>query len=371
MDNEENDTVDALKQEPEDAKAQFSDTPMAQSCSSSRTTSTEGPNDEGDAIGFNFNSYQEHLHDQLPLETFTDQDCPYYVLEPGRKLAIIFNHENFLEDRMPKRTGTEQDVAAIKKTFEGLGFDVKNHDDLTVDEIFPVLYSIQRRKDLSCLALFILSHGESDGLLYAYDQNYKLHRNVIQQLLPDVCPSLAGKPKMIFIQACQGTETDAGVRIKPRGVRQRHTSSDSVNSVSLPYCIPNYSDLLIYSAAYTGHYSFRNKRDGSWLIQTLCKELQESPANEDLVSVLTSVSQKVAISKTSHATVDEYNKKKQIPLKQDTLIRKIYLKSVPNPQPMTVDQGSSACNGINEASKNNITTDDRHKFRSKENCLCM
>ena len=370
MDNEKNDTVDALKQEPEDTKAQFSDTPLAQSCSSSTTTTTEGPNDEGDAVGFNFHGYQEHLHDQLPLDTFTDQDCPYYVLEPGRKLAIIFNHENFLNDRMDKRTGTEQDVVAIKETFEGLGFEVKRHDDLTVDRIFQVLYSIQKRKDLSCLALFILSHGESDGLLYAYDQNYKLHRHVIQQLLPDVCPSLAGKPKMIFIQACQGTDTDAGIRIKPRGVRQRHTSSDSVNSVNLPYCIPNYSDLLIYSAAYTGHYSFRNKREGSWLIQTLCKELQESPANEDLVSVLTIVSQKVAISKTSHATHEEYNKKKQIPLKQDTLIRKIYLKSVPNPPPMSVDQSSFARNG-NEASKNNTTADDQPKFRSKDNCLCM
>ena len=368
MDNEENDCIDGIQQEPEETKAQFSDTPLPQSCSSSTTTTTEGPNDEGDAIGFNIPGYQRHLADQLPLDTITEQDCPYYVLEPGRKLAIIFNHENFQHERMAKRTGTEQDVVAIKETFQGLGFHVENHNDLTVDRIFQVLYSIQKRKDLSCLALFILSHGESDGLLYAYDQNYKLHRNVIQQLLPDVCPSLAGKPKMIFIQACQGTETDAGVRIKPRGPRQRHTSSDSVNSVSLPYCIPNYSDLLIYSAAYTGHYSFRNKREGSWLIQTLCNQLQESPAHEDLVSVLTNVSHKVAIEKTSHATIDEYNNKKQIPLKQDTLIRKIYLKSVP--QTTNTEQGSSVRNE-NQGPQNTIMTDDQQKFKSKDNCLCM
>ena len=366
MNNEENDTIDGLEQAPEEAKAQFSDTPLpSQSCSSSTTTTTEGPNDEGDALGFNIQGYQRHLEDQLPLETFTDQDCPYYNLEHGRKLAIIFNHAIFKHDRVGAREGTEHDVTAIKETFQGLGFDVHHYDDLTVDRIFQVLHNIQHEKDLSCLALFILSHGEADGLLYAYDQNYKLHRNIIQELLPDLCPSLAGKPKMIFIQACQGTNTDGGVRIAARG-RQRHTSSDSSNNVTLPYCIPNHSDLLIYSAAYTGYYSFRNKREGSWLIQIMCKELQESPANEDLVSVLTRVSHKVAVSKASRSYDDRLNNKKQIPLKQDTLIRKIYLKSTPDTDPIV--EVPVPLSNTNGTSKNTIPD---QKLKSKENCLCM
>jgi len=368
MNNEENDTIDAPQEEqPEDSEAQLRDTPLpSQSCSSSTTTTTEGPNDEGDALGFNLNSYHCHLEDQLPLETNTDQDCPFYNLEHGRKLAIIFNHAIFKHDRVGAREGTEHDVTAIKETFDGLGFEVHHHDDLTVDRIFQVLYNIQKEKDLSCLALFILSHGEADGLLYAYDQNYKLHRNVIQELLPDVCPSLAGKPKMIFIQACQGMNTDPGVVLAARG-RQRHTSSDSAKNVALPYCIPNYSDLLIYSAAYTGHYSFRNKREGSWLIQILCKELQESPDTEDLVSVLTRVSHKVAISKSSRSYDERLNSKKQIPLKQDTLIRKIYLKSTPM-YPLIRNEVPTLQNNTNGTSK---TTTTDQKLKSKDTCLCM
>ena len=66
------------------------------------------------------------------------------------------------------------------------------------------LYDIGKLPDLACLALFILTHGEEKGILHAYDSVYSLNQHIIPELLPDKCPSLAGKPKMIFIQACQG-----------------------------------------------------------------------------------------------------------------------------------------------------------------------
>ena len=66
------------------------------------------------------------------------------------------------------------------------------------------LWEIQNSTDLACLALFILTHGEENGILHAYDSVYSLNKHIIPELLPDKCKSLAGKPKMIFIQACQG-----------------------------------------------------------------------------------------------------------------------------------------------------------------------
>ena len=59
---------------------------------------------------------------------------------------------------------------------------------------------IQRREDLSCLALFILTHGEENGLLFGYDTSYRLNRDIVQELLPQQCPGLVGKPKFIFVQ---------------------------------------------------------------------------------------------------------------------------------------------------------------------------
>ena len=69
---------------------------------------------------------------------------------------------------------------------------------------------IGKQKNLSCLALFILSHGEKKGTIYTYDHELNLNKDIIDRLLPTNCEPLAGKPKLIFVQACQGTETDAG-----------------------------------------------------------------------------------------------------------------------------------------------------------------
>ena len=61
-------------------------------------------------------------------------------------------------------------------------------------------------------------HREENGLLYGYDSNYRLDRHVIQALLPQNCPSLAGKPKLIFVQACQGSETDDGAMVVAKSI---------------------------------------------------------------------------------------------------------------------------------------------------------
>ena len=53
-------------------------------------------------------------------------------------------------------------------------------------------------KDADCFMMFVLSHGE-EGTLYAKDAPYKPDR-LWTPFTADQCPSLAGKPKMFFIQ---------------------------------------------------------------------------------------------------------------------------------------------------------------------------
>ena len=54
--------------------------------------------------------------------------------------------------------------------------------------------------------------------MYGYDSNYRLDRHIIQALLPQTCPVLAGKPKLIFVQACQGSETDDGAMVAAKSI---------------------------------------------------------------------------------------------------------------------------------------------------------
>ena len=81
------------------------------------------------------------------------------------------------------------------------------------DAIDKELKAINNRKDLSCLALFILTHGEKEGTLFTYDGQLNLNKDIIDKILPTNCKELAGKPKLVFVQACQGDETDSGTQV--------------------------------------------------------------------------------------------------------------------------------------------------------------
>ena len=57
----------------------------------------------------------------------------------------------------------------------------------------------EREVEYSALAIFILSHGEKNNILMAADNKYNL-RLITDSLIPDYCPGLIEKPKIIFIQ---------------------------------------------------------------------------------------------------------------------------------------------------------------------------
>lgn len=91
--------------------------------------------------------------------------------------------------------------------------------------------------DNDCLLIAILSHGEH-GYIYARDTHYKFD-SIWNSFTANHCPSLAGKPKLFFIQACQGEQLDGGIVLS----RTETDSSDSPTTLS--YKIPSHADFLI------------------------------------------------------------------------------------------------------------------------------
>lgn len=78
----------------------------------------------------------------------------------------------------------------------------------------------------------VLSHGEQ-GIIYAKDGAYKPDDHLWGRFTGDKCVTLAGKPKLFFIQACQGDRLDAGVMMR--------TQVDGSPS----FKIPIFADFLI------------------------------------------------------------------------------------------------------------------------------
>jgi len=244
----------------------------------------------------------------------------YNMNHSKRGRAIIFNHENFHPNLdLGRRFGTERDKVNLKSTLTTLGFEVSAFDDLTYQEVAHEIEKLTKEdhKDRDCLMIAVLSHGDTQ-LMYAKDYSYKPDL-LWQSFSADKVPSLAGKPKMFFIQACQGSQLDEGTKL----VRVSRTEVDS-NPQS--YRIPNHADFLIVFSTVPGFYSWRNTTNGSWFIQSICSVLNKYASKKDLLAMMTVVAREVALYFESNTPSQPHmNQKKQIPFVTSTLIRDVYL----------------------------------------------
>lgn len=64
--------------------------------------------------------------------------------------------------------------------------------------IIHFLVASEDHSDNDCVLIALMSHGD-DGILYARDQQYKPEK-LWSHFTSDQCPTLAGKPKIFFIQ---------------------------------------------------------------------------------------------------------------------------------------------------------------------------
>ncbi len=137
--------------------------------------------------------------------------------------------------------------------------------------------------------MVVLSHGEQDTI-FCSDSDYKPEA-LWNPFTADKCPTLAGKPKIFFIQACRGNDVDSGTKLtRTQTDSQSHKGSDET-----AYAIPNRADFLIVFSTPPGYHSYRNE-DGSWFIQTLTRVLSDFFKNKkDLLSMMTIVIREVRV----------------------------------------------------------------------------
>jgi len=172
-----------------------------------------------------------------------------------------------------------------------------------------------------CLWVTVLSHGDL-GIVYAKNSPYKPDR-LWSHFSGDKCKSLAGKPKIFTIQACQGDQLDTGIEIKSNA--QADGLLISTKHQSITYKIPSLADFLIIYSSMPGFYSWRNTTAGTWFIQALVKELSTNAHDKDLLSILTRVAKEVAYGFTSNTPGDPMTHGcKQIPCITSMLTRDIF-----------------------------------------------
>lgn len=239
----------------------------------------------------------------MPVERYASE---YNMSHKKRGMAIIFNHEYFEIPSLKPRAGTNVDCDNLCQSLSNLHFDVSIYKDYRLKEIQSVVEEISAldHRDNDCILIAVLSHGEL-GYIYSRDCQYKLD-SLWSFFTAQRCPSLAGKPKLFFIQACQGDQLDGGVTLRSR----TETDGDSMMS----YKIPVHADFLIAYSTIPGFYSWRNTTKGSWFMQSLCAELNKNGKRYDILRLLTFVCQRVAVDFESNTPdTPMMHQQKQIP----------------------------------------------------------
>ncbi|KAI2811413.1 Caspase-7 [Blomia tropicalis] len=242
----------------------------------------------------------------------------YYPQQYGKMKCLILNYEEFT-NRQPTRHGTQLDADTLDKTFKDFGFECTTWNNLTLSETKKVLDDATKSNlnNFDGLILCLLSHGDKDEIS-CKDQWISIE-SIRNRFKSDRCPSLAGKPKLFFIQACRGTLFDSGTLVHDS------LSSSLIRNDSRTFLIPTNADFLLFFSTYEGYYSFRNPSSGSWFIQDLCQVLKEYRNQYDLMTMCTIVCQRIAFERQSKSTDKFRNRKKQMPCIMSTLTRLVLI----------------------------------------------
>uniref|UniRef100_A0A671M9T1 Caspase-8 n=1 Tax=Sinocyclocheilus anshuiensis TaxID=1608454 RepID=A0A671M9T1_9TELE len=211
--------------------------------------------------------------------------------------CLIINNFNFKErSSLSNRTGTDKDKDDLSRVFRRMHFEVEVQDDLTASDMKDVIRHFANR-DHTLMGAFVccvLSHGEKGTVLGVDGKEVE-----IRELTVPIaeCRTLASKPKLFFIQACQGNEGQDGVLTMDapgKATEEDPYEEDAYNPAARS--IPIESDMLIGMATVERYQSYRHTKNGSIYIQELCNQLEKfCPRKEDILSILTKVNREVSL----------------------------------------------------------------------------
>uniref|UniRef100_A0AAQ5ZJC5 Caspase 9, apoptosis-related cysteine peptidase n=1 Tax=Amphiprion ocellaris TaxID=80972 RepID=A0AAQ5ZJC5_AMPOC len=237
---------------------------------------------------------------------------------PCGHCLIINNVEFEPECELNNRSGSNIDCDKLERRFKALNFTVEVKTNLKQRQIKHALSALSKKdhSQCDCCVVIMLSHGTEvshnrfPGAVYGVDGQHVPVQHITNYLNGQHCPSLQGKPKLFFIQACGGGERDTGFEVSPdeappsiRGEDDQtdaipmSSSSDSLSMSDEPDAratLPTPSDILVSYSTFPGYVSWRDTQSGSWYVETLDRILEENAPTDDLVTMLMMVNNEVS-----------------------------------------------------------------------------
>lgn len=209
-------------------------------------------------------------------------------------IALIISNTEFEEGTgLEYRDGGIQDEERLQTLFKQLDYKVVLLTNLKGAQIARALMIVTRHVDgkivtkrdqmkfdkltaEDCLVsadddsfvLCLMSHGKAGAVIGTDEEQFKIKE--IQDIVSQ-CPSLKGKPTMVFIQACRGEDPSHAYRT-----------------------FPKENDFMFSYATFHGQDSFRDEDgSGSWYVKDLCSVFSNGYKTTDVESMVTEVHDEV------------------------------------------------------------------------------
>lgn len=259
-------------------------------------------------------------HRQRPQGRIRRDSIQNYKMDasPCGHCLIINNMEFEPDSELSNRKGSNIDSDKLERRFKALNFIVAVRTNLKQRQIKHELSALSKKdhSQFDCCVVILLSHGTEvnhnrfPGAVYGVDGQFIPVQLITNYLNGQHCPSLQGKPKLFFIQACGGAEKDLGYEVSPDEVQPSmggvddqtdaiptSSSSDSLSMSDEPdarVTLPTPSDILVSYSTFPGYVSWRDTQSGSWYVETFDRILEENAASVDLVTMLMMVNHEVS-----------------------------------------------------------------------------
>ncbi|XP_028632265.1 caspase-2 isoform X1 [Grammomys surdaster] len=254
----------------------------------------------------------------------------YRLQSQPRGLALVLSNVHFTGEKdLEFRSGGDVDHTTLVTLFKLLGYSVHVLHDQTAQEMQEKLQNFAQlpghRVTDSCIVA-LLSHGVEGGI-YGVDGKLLQLQEVFRLFDNANCPSLQNKPKMFFIQACRGDETDRGVDQQDG---KSHTQSpgceesDAGKEELMKMRLPTRSDMICGYACLKGNAAMRNTKRGSWYIEALTQVFSERACDMHVADMLVKVNALIK-EREGYAPGTEFHRCKEMSEYCSTLCQQLYL----------------------------------------------
>ncbi|XP_007668397.1 caspase-2 isoform X1 [Ornithorhynchus anatinus] len=254
----------------------------------------------------------------------------YRLESRPRGLALVLSNMRFNGEKdLEFRSGGDVDHNALITLFKHLDYSVEFLRDQTAQEMQEKLHNFAqspRHRFTDSCVVALLSHGVEGGI-YGVDGKLLQLQEVFRLFDNANCPSLQNKPKMFFIQACRGDETDRGVDQrdgKERAASPGCEESDAGKEEMLKVRLPTRSDMICGYACLKGTAAMRNTKRGSWYIEALTQVFAESARDMHVADMLVKVNALIK-EREGYAPGTEFHRCKEMSEYCSTLCRHLYL----------------------------------------------